>query len=307
MGLESVTFISDLVSTNPVSTDLKSAGDDHIRRIKSALLNTFPLVTGAVSVTHMELNALVGVTDFVQDQIDNHTHDTTAIVSGTLGVEFGGTGLSSATVGAFLLGNGVNAFVPTEAVTAVQTMLNGITSIATDSMLVYDGDTWVARDSINIQTAIATTSGAYKDWTGIPSWVKRISVIFRDVTTNGTSPIIIQLGTGGVPQTIDYLGAVQNSGATANHTNGFRMRAANGIAGEIFQGVMTLTRMAESGDLVNFDTWAISGNIALSSSANSWWVAGHVTITGGAMDMLRLTTVGGANTFVGGQVNLVWE
>ncbi len=71
MGLESVTFISDLVSTNPVSTDLKSAGDDHLRRIKSALLNTFPLVTGAVSVTHMELNALVGVTDFVQDQIDS--------------------------------------------------------------------------------------------------------------------------------------------------------------------------------------------------------------------------------------------
>lgn len=70
MGLESVTFISDLVSTNPVGGDPKSAGDDHIRRIKSALLNTFPLVTGAVSVTYMELNALVGVTDFVQDQFD---------------------------------------------------------------------------------------------------------------------------------------------------------------------------------------------------------------------------------------------
>ena len=105
MGLESVTFISDLVSTNPVSTDLKSAGDDHIRRIKSALLNTFPLVTGAVSATHMELNALVGVTDFVQDQLDaKATISTTGVNSDIteltgltepLSVSQGGTGVTA--------------------------------------------------------------------------------------------------------------------------------------------------------------------------------------------------------------------
>lgn len=89
MGLESVTFISDLVSTNPVSTDLKSDGDDHIRRIKSALLNTFPLVTGAVSVTHMELNALVGVTTNIQSTFDSIVFNGKVLAWGKFA---GGTG-----------------------------------------------------------------------------------------------------------------------------------------------------------------------------------------------------------------------
>lgn len=62
MGLESVTYISDLVSTNPVAGDYVSAGDDHIRRMKTALLNTFPNITAAITATHTELNKLVGVT-----------------------------------------------------------------------------------------------------------------------------------------------------------------------------------------------------------------------------------------------------
>jgi hypothetical protein len=48
MGLESVTYINDLVTTNPVgATDPKSEGDDHIRNIKAALKNCFPGLAGA--------------------------------------------------------------------------------------------------------------------------------------------------------------------------------------------------------------------------------------------------------------------
>jgi hypothetical protein len=42
MGLEVPTYINDLVTTNPLATDLKSVGDDHLRAIKSAVRNTFP-------------------------------------------------------------------------------------------------------------------------------------------------------------------------------------------------------------------------------------------------------------------------
>lgn len=42
MGLETGTFIDDLVTTNPPGTDLKSQGDDHIRLIKAILRATFP-------------------------------------------------------------------------------------------------------------------------------------------------------------------------------------------------------------------------------------------------------------------------
>ena len=58
MGLESVTYISDLVATKPVSADPKSEGDDHIRNIKSAIKTTFPNISGAVTVTHSDLNTV---------------------------------------------------------------------------------------------------------------------------------------------------------------------------------------------------------------------------------------------------------
>lgn len=62
MPLESVTYISDLVATNPVgATDPKSQGDDHIRAIKSALLTTLPGLTGAMTATHTQLNQLASL------------------------------------------------------------------------------------------------------------------------------------------------------------------------------------------------------------------------------------------------------
>lgn len=62
MALESATYISDLVATNPVSGDNVGAGDDHVRLLKSTIKASFPGVTGAVTATHTELNILDGVT-----------------------------------------------------------------------------------------------------------------------------------------------------------------------------------------------------------------------------------------------------
>lgn len=42
MGLESATYIGNLVATNPVATDKKNQGDDHLRLLKSVLQSTFP-------------------------------------------------------------------------------------------------------------------------------------------------------------------------------------------------------------------------------------------------------------------------
>lgn len=63
MGLETATYISGLVATNPVgATDPKSQGDDHLRLIKSTLLATFAAIAGAVTASHTELNLLTGAT-----------------------------------------------------------------------------------------------------------------------------------------------------------------------------------------------------------------------------------------------------
>ena len=56
MPLETGTFISDLVATNPTGTDSKSEGDNHLRLIKSTIKATFPNIAGAVTRTHTQLN-----------------------------------------------------------------------------------------------------------------------------------------------------------------------------------------------------------------------------------------------------------
>lgn len=70
MGLETGTYISDLVVTNPTSADPKNQGDDHLRLLKYTVKTTFPNVAGAVTPTHTELNYVDGVTSAIQAQID---------------------------------------------------------------------------------------------------------------------------------------------------------------------------------------------------------------------------------------------
>ena len=70
MALETATYISSLVITNPAAGDNVSAGDDHIRLLKKTIKNSFPYVTGAVSATHTELNYVDGVTSAIQPQIN---------------------------------------------------------------------------------------------------------------------------------------------------------------------------------------------------------------------------------------------
>jgi hypothetical protein len=68
MGLESATFVSGLVATNPVgATDSIAQGDDHIRLLKSVLQSTFPNASAAINPSPTEFNRLVGVTGPVED------------------------------------------------------------------------------------------------------------------------------------------------------------------------------------------------------------------------------------------------
>ena len=67
MGLETGSHINSLDANNPASTDGLSQADDHLRLIKSTIKNTFPSITGAVTASHSELNALAGFTGNTAD------------------------------------------------------------------------------------------------------------------------------------------------------------------------------------------------------------------------------------------------
>ena len=60
MALETGTYISDLVATNPTVSDPVAQGDDHVRLLKSTIKASFPNVNGPVTPSPAELNRLDG-------------------------------------------------------------------------------------------------------------------------------------------------------------------------------------------------------------------------------------------------------
>lgn len=57
MGLEAASFISQLDAANPLGTDSKGQGDDHLRLIKAVLLATLPNFNAALTATPAEITA----------------------------------------------------------------------------------------------------------------------------------------------------------------------------------------------------------------------------------------------------------
>jgi hypothetical protein len=68
MALETGTYISDLVVTNPTGSDPLAFADDHLRLVKSTIKSTFPNIAGAVTKTHTEINNLASQTDLTNLQ-----------------------------------------------------------------------------------------------------------------------------------------------------------------------------------------------------------------------------------------------
>lgn len=129
MGLEAFTYISTLTTTNPTSSDPKSQGDDHIRGIKTALVNSFPAVAGAVSATNAELSYVSGVTSAIQTQINAKAPSASPTFTGTPAAPTAAIGTNTAQVA-------TTAFVANQVMTAT---LPGQTGKQAGSVLVTDG------------------------------------------------------------------------------------------------------------------------------------------------------------------------
>lgn len=140
-GLESGTYISDLVATNPLSSDLASTGDDHIRLLKSTIKNSFPNINGAVSATDEELSLLAGKTGTIWTSandgsgsgLDADTIDGTAIVGSQIwtsandgsGSGLDGDLLDGISSGGFLQTSSYQALAPTWSAQHTWTGTNG--------------------------------------------------------------------------------------------------------------------------------------------------------------------------------------
>lgn len=152
-----------------------------------------------------------------------------------------------------------------------------------------------------LATAVASTSGTSIDFTSIPSWVKRITVMFSGVSTNGTSVPQIQLGYSGGIETTGYLTSVWQSNTTnSNITSGFGLRGTGQMtSGTVLHGHVIFT-------LLGSNIWVGSGVIGRSDAADASVLGGSKTTTG-TLDRVRITTVNGTDAFDAGSINILYE
>ena len=173
------------------------------------------------------------------------------------------------------------------------------TALATQQSIKAYTDTKVAA-VITRGTAVATTSGTSVDFTSLPTGIKRITVMFNGVSTNGTSVVQVQLGNGSFV-TSGYFsiasGFASSIASTSNHTSGI-------VTGDISTAAMNrygnvyLTTLGSN-------IWTATGSFALPAIGQHLF-SGGLSLAG-ALDRVRITTVNGTDTFDAGSINIMYE
>ncbi len=153
-----------------------------------------------------------------------------------------------------------------------------------------------------LATAVASTSGTSIDFTGIPSWVKRITVMFNGVSGSGSSDFLFQLGDSGGIETTGYLGTGSLVGAATtsatNYTAGFGF-AGGGTGAKVWQGAIRFTTITSN-------TWVADGVFGRSDGNNTAQIGGGKSLTD-VLDRVRITHVNGTDTFDAGTINILYE
>jgi hypothetical protein len=144
----------------------------------------------------------------------------------------------------------------------------------------------------------ATGSPTFIDFTSLPSWIKRITVLFNGVGTNGTSNMQIQVGISTGVVATGYTSGIGYRNGEATSTTGFVVGQMTTSA-VTFSGVVTINSFGSN-------IWTSGGTL----SRNDGWAVlsgGFVTNIGGALDRVRITTVNGTDTFDAGTINILYE
>lgn len=153
----------------------------------------------------------------------------------------------------------------------------------------------LANSGIELGTPL-TATGTARDF-AIPAGVKRVTVLLNGVSTSGTSPVVVQLGTGGVPQTTSYAGAVSSGATVTNNSSSFVIHP-NIVAATIANGKCTV-------DNLTSNTWISDSSVA--GAGNTTSVGAGAVALAGVLDIVRVTTVNGTDTFDAGTINVTWE
>lgn len=151
---------------------------------------------------------------------------------------------------------------------------------------------WITSGTSQSASSTAVT------FTGIPSWAKRVTLILSGVSTNGSSAVLVQLGTSSGFTTTGYAtGTIYGGAASLTSTTGFNTYYPG--ASFIRHGQLVLTNLTGN-------TWIGSGIVAESSVGTAVQLGGTIALAA-AFDRIRVTTVNGTDTFDAGTINIIYE
>lgn len=154
---------------------------------------------------------------------------------------------------------------------------------------------------ITLGTAVASTSGTSIDFTGIPAWVKKITVMLSGVSTNGTSTLILQLGDSGGIETSGYAGGCLQNGTQTAWASSAMLLNRTGAAVQVNTTQAVLT-------LLGSNQWVLSSTMYGNESGGIYMgVSSGAKTLSDTLDRIRITTTNGTDTFDAGSINILYE
>ena len=150
-------------------------------------------------------------------------------------------------------------------------------------------------------TVVASTSGTSIDFASLPSWIKRVTLMFQGVSTNGSSDYQIRIGTSTVT-TSGYAAVNVSTASTSIGTNAYTtgfVFVVPGGASASHSGSVTLFN-------ITGNSWVSNGFVVATDTVRGNISAGSITLAG-VLDIVRITTVNGTDTFDAGSINILYE
>jgi hypothetical protein len=158
---------------------------------------------------------------------------------------------------------------------------------------------WTTVAALTAGTAVSAT-GTAVDFTGIPSSVKRITVMIDAVSTDASATLAVQLGDSGGIETSGYTGGLAWTGpSTGSSGSASTFPLAIGAASDTVSGHAVITK-------VSGNTWVLSSTVARDND-DLVFISGGSKGLSATLDRIRITTTGGSASFDGGTVNILYE
>jgi len=287
------------VAQGGTGTTTASTGTGGIVLAVSPTLTGTPIAPTAApgtNTTQIATTAFVTASTGTLGTMSTQNANNVAITGGTitglssaLPVASGGTGVTTSTgSGANVLASGASLTSPT----LTSPTLTSPTFSGTP------GSSLITRMSAGGVSASGYTS---VDFTSMPSWINAITVMFSDISTNGSSFMLVQLGTSAGVTTSGYVSTCNDldggGGSSSNSsTAGLIMRVQSPPG--IINGLMNIAYLGSN-------RWA--ANVTCMSITSVVFMGGGTVTLGGTLDRVRITTVNGTDAFDTGTINVSYQ